>query len=397
MPVAAQNFFHGQVVDAKSSEPLPFAHIYLRHLAKGTAANEDGRFSFYFTASATDTIVVSYIGYNSVAFPVSGIDSSLNKTVRLEPSAVSVDAVTVIGITPKELLKEALDNWDNNYFTTPTMQAGELKEFSVMNGEYFRVIDAKLELYRSTYNKEYRKKRDAKHDIMMKITGGEVSATDKAFDYSWGRLQTLNIQINPYFFCYNIYNGIDKLESDIRITGIADIEGRKAYRLLIMTNRMAPELEAITNIAIYIDKETKAVLVCRIAQKVGKSTGSPLKTKDSVISGQGHNITCDFSYRPFKNKWIVAGIYIKGTDTYKVDYFDGRSSSEISVDNWFQFICNETKFENVKMPRPSECADQTEDIYKQIPTKNDKLVLTAGKRDSRLDELNAMEQKEFGK
>jgi hypothetical protein len=397
LPVTAQNLFHGKVIDAKTSEPLPFAHIYLRHMTKGTVANEEGRFSFRFTASAADTIIVSYMGYNTFAIPADKADSSLDKVVRLEPSAVSVNAVTVIGITPKELLKEALDNWDNNYFTIPTMQAGELKDFSMMNGEYLRFIDAKLELYRSTFNKNYRKKKAAKHNIMMKITGGEVSSVDKAFDYSWGRLQTLNMQINPYFFCYNLYNGIDKIESDTRITGITNIEGREAYRLLILTRKMAPELDASTQIAIYIDKETKAVLICRIAQQVGKSGGLPLKTKDSVISGQWHSIICDFSYRPFNNKWIVAGIYIKGNDKYTVSYSDNSPSKNLSVDSWLQFVCNETKFEGVKMPRPSECADQTEDLYKQIPTKSSSLIQTAGKPDNRLDELDAMAQKEFGK
>jgi hypothetical protein len=393
----AQSVFHGRVIDAKTDEPLAFAHIYLRHLAKGTAADEDGRFSFRFTASAADTIVVSYMGYKTFAIPADKVDSSRDRIVRLEPSAISLDAVTVIGITPKELLKEALDNWDNNYFTTPTMQAGELKDWSIMNGEYLRFIDAKLELYRSTFNKAYGKKRQARHDIMMKITGGEVSSVDRAFDHAWARLQTLNMQINPYYFCYGLYNTIDKYEADCRVTGITNIEGREAYRLLVNTKKIAPERGASTQIAIYIDRETKAVVVCRLAQQLMKPECYPIRTKDSTVDCGESHITCDFSYRPFNHKWIIAGIYIKGNNKYMVSYSDNRPSRQLSVNSWLQFVCNDTKFENVKMPRSSECADQAEDIYKQIPTQSNTLIEREGKQSSRLDELDAIEQKEFGK
>lgn len=396
LAVAGQNLFHGRVMDAKTGELLPFAHIYLKSMAKGTAADAEGKFIFRFTASPADTVVISYIGYNTMAMPVSKVDSNADKVVKLEPAAVSLNTVTVVGITPKELLKEALDNWDNNYFTTPTMQAGELKDYSMMDGEYLRFIDARLELYRSTFNKAYRKKRQAKHDIMMKITGGEVSSVDKAFDPAWSILTRFNMQINPYYFCEGFYRIADSLGSYMRITGIAEIEGHEAYRIYI-DGRKSHRPEVLSDFAIYLDKATKAVIAIRVSGKHEPVEFKVFRSRDSTITRHFRDIICDFSYRPFNNKWIVAGIYIKGNDNYTVSYSGKKPSIELSVDSWIQFICNETKFEGVEMPRSSECADQEEDIYKQIPTKSSTLIEHEGKPGSRLDELGQMEQKEFGK
>ncbi|WP_282048543.1 TonB-dependent receptor [Maribacter aquivivus] len=85
----------GTVLDGDSNSPLPGATVIVKGTTNGTSTDFDGNFTIN-TSSASGTLVISYIGFNSkqVAFTASGNIGS----IVLEPNAEELEGVVVTGI-----------------------------------------------------------------------------------------------------------------------------------------------------------------------------------------------------------------------------------------------------------------------------------------------------------
>lgn len=88
----AQNRIEGRVLDAKTREPLPFAKIYLRK-GQGTITNLEGE--YVIMAKPTDTITITYIGYEQVKLPA----KSIPRRLYLKMATSTMEEVTVKPIT----------------------------------------------------------------------------------------------------------------------------------------------------------------------------------------------------------------------------------------------------------------------------------------------------------
>ncbi|MCG2590449.1 SusC/RagA family TonB-linked outer membrane protein [Rhodohalobacter sulfatireducens] len=83
----------GTVVDGESGEPLPGVNILLKGTSRGTSTNVDGEFELE-VESLQDTLIVSFIGYQTMEVPVNG-QSEL--TISLHPEAVLGEELVVVG------------------------------------------------------------------------------------------------------------------------------------------------------------------------------------------------------------------------------------------------------------------------------------------------------------
>ena len=58
----------GKIIDANTTETIPFANIRTQKKGAGTVSNEHGEFELHLPQSANkDTLIVSCIGYNYLA------------------------------------------------------------------------------------------------------------------------------------------------------------------------------------------------------------------------------------------------------------------------------------------------------------------------------------------
>lgn len=109
----AQNL-SARILDSISREPIPYATILLNN--KGVITNEEGDFSFILddTIQETDSLVISCIGYETVARPFSKFDSS---TILLRPKAIELKEVIVSNknYTADEIMDLVADNLEKNY------------------------------------------------------------------------------------------------------------------------------------------------------------------------------------------------------------------------------------------------------------------------------------------
>lgn len=92
-----------RVTDAASGQPVPFASVGVRHRPLGTVADAAGAFPLsQVGAAATDTIVVSCIGYE----PLLTLASQLGRqpVLRLTPQRTQLAEVVVRGRKPRRIL-----------------------------------------------------------------------------------------------------------------------------------------------------------------------------------------------------------------------------------------------------------------------------------------------------
>jgi len=94
---AQKTVIRGKVIDSETKEPIPFTNIGFQHSLVGTISENDGSF-FLSTPKATDTLLVSSIGYQLLRLPVKkGVEQYFE--VNLVPTAIAIEAVVV---TPGE-------------------------------------------------------------------------------------------------------------------------------------------------------------------------------------------------------------------------------------------------------------------------------------------------------
>ena len=89
----SQNTLSGKVVDQKG-KPVSGANIYIEGTYDGTSSGENGNFIFPTTTSANQTLVVSFLIFETVKMVIDVADFK-DRTIKLRESVTSLDAVIV--------------------------------------------------------------------------------------------------------------------------------------------------------------------------------------------------------------------------------------------------------------------------------------------------------------
>ena len=89
---------YGQSIDGESGEPISYANIHIPHLNVGDISNQNGIFSIPRVSSDLCTLVVSYIGYETVVkelkFPK---DENIFHKIKLNPKIINSDEISILG------------------------------------------------------------------------------------------------------------------------------------------------------------------------------------------------------------------------------------------------------------------------------------------------------------
>ena len=90
------DFIYGQLVNADTQTPIPFAHITVKNKAKGTISNMDGGFRIpveYYKLG--DTLVISSIGYSSKKIPLLSLEQELRNVIILLTKEEVLDEISL--------------------------------------------------------------------------------------------------------------------------------------------------------------------------------------------------------------------------------------------------------------------------------------------------------------
>jgi hypothetical protein len=171
----------GQVVDAATSKPLPFAQVSLSSVVLGTVTNEEGRFSLNVPSMfRNDTVQVSYLGYDRFRMTVSQMpDAGL---IRLKPLAVQLHEVEIASLTPQEVLRRVMAHLSENYGADSLLLTVFLRSQKFLGtrmAEYTEAILEDLKTgYRPLSTKKESDKAHAASNVPSLVKGRVISDTN---------------------------------------------------------------------------------------------------------------------------------------------------------------------------------------------------------------------------
>lgn len=96
----------GEIVDAKSQEPVLFATVLVVNKNKGVASNTDGKFEF--PVDFEDKIKITSIGYEPILFTITETLIDQHPTglyIQMVPSIRELDSVVVTGLSEQFYLR----------------------------------------------------------------------------------------------------------------------------------------------------------------------------------------------------------------------------------------------------------------------------------------------------
>ena len=144
-----------KVVDIGTLLPIENASIYIKNTTTGTISNSDGKFLLNVPQKyATDTLVVSSIGYKSFKLPVNEFDNSME--VFLEDDVAALDEVILIAETrPKtgnDIMLKALEKLPDNMSDSPYLEKGFIRHKERNRKEFKWLVESAITLYDSGYD-----------------------------------------------------------------------------------------------------------------------------------------------------------------------------------------------------------------------------------------------------
>ena len=145
----------GQVANAKTGKPLPYAHVGIPERSIGTTTGYDGAFTlkvpnFY----RNSVLTVSFIGFRTYTQEISQLNSPLN--IRLQPAAAMLQEVIVMDESKiEDIIRRAVRRIPANYPDRPSNLTAFYRE-SRTNGEqqYVYLAEGVLQLYKTSYEKD---------------------------------------------------------------------------------------------------------------------------------------------------------------------------------------------------------------------------------------------------
>ncbi|MCB0587783.1 MAG: TonB-dependent receptor [Phaeodactylibacter sp.] len=111
----------GQVLEAGTGAPLPYASVYLKGTATGCSADEKGYFELTALLNTTDTLVASYVGYQSIAMPAQGFTHQPCQNIHLALLQTELASVIVKEFTIDMLERESGNRYRFHPEQIPTL------------------------------------------------------------------------------------------------------------------------------------------------------------------------------------------------------------------------------------------------------------------------------------
>ena len=206
----AQNtsLLRGTVRDVTTNAPIAYAAVSFSGSGLSTVTNAEGSFRFAVpTEHATDSIVVTSLGYRPYCVRLKRTLFATALTVAMVPRPCRLQEVTVKGHTPQSLLAQAI-RASTQLLLSPVMVSGYYREFAQTDGKYTKFADALVDYYLKANPVNARKP-----DIQVRVResrAGEAPSTSKT---SLSRAIPSPISVDRAMAWYNPVEGNNFLDS----------------------------------------------------------------------------------------------------------------------------------------------------------------------------------------
>jgi hypothetical protein len=303
--------FKGRVIDDVTNLPVQFVHIGINHRTPiGTITNENGEFIFKIPDKFSGkNLTFSCIGYDRKEIKI--ISDNFKTIIRLIPSRMMLDEITITPKSPQEIIKSAYSSIPNNYYDKPSMATGFFRQ-SIKTNKFglLYISEAVLEARKETYEKQHkigqvkniqsRKKLYYDEDTLRRIKFYGAPHLFHRYDYVIRRAPF----INP--------NNFDQYDYELK--GTTSYNGNLVY---LIAFKMASKASGsvVKKGRIYIDVETYALIGFHYSSA---ETGSGIKFKSTKNE-------IKVNYMPMGNRWYLQNIWsqVEGYDKILKDSIIG--------------------------------------------------------------------------
>jgi hypothetical protein len=248
---AQQIILRGHIADANSSEPVIAASIGIKDQAAGTIANEEG--DFQLTADKTDVILISCIGYKTLAVGASEFASETKKIV-LQPDEIALEEIIMSKKPIYEILEEVIET-SRGRFNKPIVLNTYYREFVKMNGKYTKFSDALVDYHITGTTKKTKSDVIVKQNRAVRVFKDD----DEAFEAS-SLFNVQNGTDSDYefkFFSHMLFKSRNYEEYDFRLKSKKNANGKEM--LTILFEPKADSDEAVYKGSVTYDPDTKLV------------------------------------------------------------------------------------------------------------------------------------------
>ena len=164
----------GQITAKNTQKPLAFAHIGLQNSSIGSITNTEGKFLLKIPDSQkTDSLQVSYLGYEKYSKVLKDIDFKESLQIELVASDISLATIEVRAGGALSILKEALQKIPENYPTKAVMMEAFYREQLRENDKFVILSEAVCEVRKSPYQSTYKRKSEEDEVRVLKARKGE--------------------------------------------------------------------------------------------------------------------------------------------------------------------------------------------------------------------------------
>ena len=139
----------GTIVNAQTGEPVSFTNLGVLGTVLGVASDMDGKFELVIPYKcAAHTLRFSAIGFRSFDMKVYEAQDKPNLQIKMEPIVYSIQEVNVYGelLVYKKMLRNVVDNIDENYISKPFNYEGYFKYVTTRN-EVEKTKEAVVTIY----------------------------------------------------------------------------------------------------------------------------------------------------------------------------------------------------------------------------------------------------------
>jgi len=246
--------YTGKVVDAADNSPLPFATIEGEGVNYATVTNIDGEFTLKVPREVTlNNIKISYVGYKNNIVNVATHRNLENRIIRLEPTSVNLQEVTVRAEDALGLIQEVLTKIGDNYSTEDMMMTAFYRETIKKRRNYVSISEAVVDIFKAAYSNDF------KFDQVKLIQGRKSADVEKMdtilFKVQGGPVTTLLLDVvkNPYLLLSDQYQKV----YHFYITGVISLNDRLHY--VVSFNQKPHVTSPFYNGKLYIDMDKLAI------------------------------------------------------------------------------------------------------------------------------------------
>lgn len=303
----------GQLLDGETSEPIPFASVYLKNTALGTTSNTEGYFVFHIPIkSQSEVVVISAMGYSSIEKKPSSFLN--NEEIRLTPQVNQLNEVQLSAskdkvLTAKDIVKRAYKSIEANYPSEPYILKGFVRDLQKEDEDYVEYLECAAKF-------KYQGSQVKREPFIELLGVRSNSITEK---HPWNKNQERKNSL------------IDLVEDDFIRFDYGPILGKKGWKykiesVLTYDNRLVYKINGVDTpfqtATLYIDAESFAFVRMELTRQAIKNRSWRRRFTNGALQ-VFYNVV--FEYQEYQGKMYLK--YQKEEDHWRI--FKGLESNEV--------------------------------------------------------------------